>query len=48
MEVACYGNKIASQIKVEKIESLFGPLFLNGGGNFIGMLKLLETLVQRN
>lgn len=44
MEVACYGNKIADRIK---IESVFGPLSLNRGGNFIGMIKLLGKLVQR-
>ena len=43
--VICYWNKIANRIK---IESIFGPLSLNRGGNFIGMLKLLEKLVQRN
>ena len=44
MECACYGNKIANRIK---IESIFGPLSLNRGGNFIGMIKLLGKLVQR-
>lgn len=44
VEVACYGNKIANRIK---IDSVFGPLSLNRGGKFIGMIKLLGKLVQR-